>query len=259
MKGWYRKVLLVFSKQTWTIGIMVVLMMLISVGNKWGETIQLSRPAIDWFDPKLTNAYRWHNITGIRITEGTLSIIALWFMSGFPSNLKIYQEVSVIIGLNFFWNWVFEVSRKIGGHGEEEYTVVNCYILYYRSDFAADLLRSIVFPLVLCYYCHYYKESVEVPPARISYLHDFCYDMECVKYFNKYLHKKYPNVVDDLNEYIQQAEGADVEHSKPGQSNRSKGLNDAFERYKKTKSFSTLKRSKEEAEIIRSLGFTTSL
>ena len=128
-----------------------------------------------------------------------------------------------------------------------------CSLFQIRADYLYDMIRSVIFSLILWYFSDY-KETPRVPLRYVGQLQDFLNDDKCRMYFNKYLKHK------GISELITETERINEEVLSLSQDRSilqfSSNLQQAFEDYQTTRSFKTLEDEIKIFGEVEALGYT---
>lgn len=221
----------------------------------WGANLRYGRPGLDWFDPEHLQDYKRINLTNVRVVECATSLFGVYLISSFPSYLRIFGEYISIFSLNFFCFMIIEFYRSL------KYTTnlgkIETEVLCCKFDFLLEILRSTLFSLILSYYSMY-KPEPRVPPEMMDNLYHFSNDIKCLEYFKMYIVKKHP---DAIAIFIEASRRSIVSMSSTIEvvledSNYNEELLPYFDKYRKTKSFHTLKQLRISENRLATYGFS---
>lgn len=151
--------------------------------------------------------------------------------------------------VQFIFNWFFEAEIYHSGRKDTP----ECLAFKLRTEFVGDMLRATIFSIILSLNTRYEKTH-RVPSLYISSLTDFSQDAQCRAVFRNYLKKKFP---EDLPSYEASLLKIDTGKVAPFSSNAviPPAIEERFQAYRKTKSFSTLRTIIIEAEEVEACGF----
>jgi len=247
-----RPLLFLFGWEGRALIVVICFLFFLTVSIHWGGGLALHKFALDWYNPDRMSLYQSMNMTSIKTVEMGLAIFGLFLMERLPDDLKIGKEYHLIVSLNFFVNWYFELSRIYEAQGSKS-VLFHCAFNTLRDEYLVDTIRSGIFSAILLRYSRYVKES-SVPTSLITSLYDFCHDPLCRQTFQKYLHARFPTVnTQQFQGFIVQLDrGENLRESVyPGDQ-----LEEVFNQYMHTKSFQRLRRIKAEEERVASIAFT---
>jgi len=128
----------------------------------------------------------------------------------------------------------------------------SCTFLGLRSNFALDLIKSISFFFILTYFSNMSSSRRRASTPYLNQVDDFCVIPRNRYYFRSYLNKNFPDLVEVFNESLK--EMLDFRVSVRSSVFPSE-LQTAFDKFRKTVSFATLKKLNDQAETIMARGY----
>jgi len=243
----FRWILHVFGTQVRVVWFSILLSIFLgTVGSNFGVQVSLSKPAINWYSPGMIKWYVIHNSTLSKALELMFAMIGLFLMSSFPSSLRIMEEYSVLTASSLCIWWIIETGYRLSPR-----TTESCFLGVLRLEFCSELLRCLVFSIVLAFYSQR-QESLHCPSNRLYDFSDFCRDMKCVQLFRKYLKQKYPQRVSEYDLSLQELYSTAHEYDGSTILRRSMA---EFRSYKQTKSYNRLKQQRAIEEEVEAIGY----
>lgn len=215
----------------------------------WGFCITFSKPGLDWYDYDLQWAFKAKNLTIVRVLETIVSLIGLYFLRSFPQDLRIAREYTILTSLNFVTNWYYELRKPLLIYYPQQANF-DCSFFNIRSEFCGDIIRSVLYTLIIAVFIRVKKVS-RVPPDRIHIFQDFCFDQQCVQYFCAYLTTKHRDRLNEFSIMVNSMKSMSLKEV-------TFGLEDfqvEFNKFKKTVSFHTLKKLREDSNKVEKIGY----
>ena len=165
----------------------------------------------------------------------------------FPQDLRITEEYSCMILLNLVCGWFYEAEMFAEASlNNRTETLLNCFPFSIKTEFFVDMCRSLGFSLILCYYSRYSKPR-RVPCDRVHCIEDFSADLECQRYFRKYLVR-----LEDGSEATYQTDL--LNHAQDQVANYSEEVLRRFARYRRTRSYRQLHKIRMAADRVAAIG-----
>ena len=237
------------EKKALIIGITAYL--LFDIGTRFGEIFIFNIPGLDWYKPSLKLWYQLFPYTLVRMSEGYFAFWGMYLVRNFPDDLKIQKEYLMINFVNFTIDWFYELKRKFDPSPGED-SLIDCFFFDIKTEYFGDLVRSMLFSLILAYACSVQKVD-KVPPERMAYLNEFCFDIQCLETFRSYLRKVSPSELEHFDDTIWNV----VQNPRPSVSNTHHEFEGKFQDFQKTVAFKTLKKMRILEERVASIGYAS--
>ena len=240
------------------IGFIVAGLLVTVIMADWGAVLRFGRPGLDWFDPAYLLRYRILNQTTVRIFEMYTSILSVYLISTFPSYLRIMHEYISFFCLNYFSFWLRESYRRFK-YSSPIPNIIENQILCCRPDFIFEIVRSVAFSLIMCYFSQYNDPPPRVPSDLISSWFHFSNDVECLSYFKLYLQRKNQKALSEYEEAVHNTTlgwESSIEQRFEDSGNKL-AIESAFQNFLSTKSFKTLKKLRQDEDNLAAIGLTS--
>ena len=97
----------------------------------------------------------------------------------FPQDLRITEEYSSLVMLQVVWGWFYEIVLLFESNKQSPQLVESCIpALQIRTEFLLDMLRSMMFSVIIGYFSTTRERSKpQVPSYNMHYLTDFSVDV----------------------------------------------------------------------------------
>jgi hypothetical protein len=211
-------------------------------------------PAFDWYDESNKFRNQFFQLDSVFILEQSLATVAIYVVRSFPDDINIVAEYSCLLCVGFatevFYQSLIILHKQLGGTESAEF--LRCAFFGLRTDFVVDMIRCMGFFFILTYFSNMTSSRRRASTPFLHKIEDFCVIQRNRHYFNKYLSKVNPELVEELsNSLINLTNGKTIR----GSTCFSPALEKQFDNFTKTRSFQTLKEMNEQTEIIMARGY----
>jgi hypothetical protein len=166
--------------------------------------------------------------------------------------VNIVKEYVFLLVVNYCCEFIHHILQMMPVDGLTKLPRFSCLVFGLRTDFSLDVIKSISFFFILNYFSNMTSSRRRASTPYVHQLDDFCVIPRNRHYFRRYLNKKFPDLVPVLNESL--VEMLDFRVSVKS-SVFPPELQSAFDKFRTTVSFATLKLLNDQAETIMARGY----
>lgn len=151
--------------------------------------------SLDWYEPKVVDAYNFMNQTYFHILEAIVLLLCYIKHRHYPKEFNITQEILWATLLNYLFNNHFEYLTMVDGGRDN-----GCVFGLIHFSALSDCVKALGFVIVLWYLTNKSDNYFPLPFTWIfKDLSKFIFEQNCLRVFRDYLMKKEPQEVVHLD------------------------------------------------------------